>query len=198
MTKLENITITTTRQLRADGHHPRGILAAEDAGIIFRAGWGIWVSREIFADPELDDALACRAHNGVIGYLSAAAKHGLCDAVPRQTYVIVPAEARRAPARQPIQYIRTRNLLALTAGVECHHFHGWPIRITNPARTVVDLYRIEPAGIRQHSAAALSRYIAKGLPTSEIADLAHEFGTWDVLRPEIEVIKETLKGGYAP
>lgn len=196
MPPFEPITIATTAELRAK-YHPREILAAEDAGIIVRAATGIWVSPEIYADPDLDDALACR-HDGVIGYLTAAFKHDLCDAVPPHAYVIVPWTTSRPMPGLPIQYIRTRNLLALTAGVECHHFHGLPIRITNPARTVVDLYRIEPAGIRQHSAAALSRYIAKGLPTAEIADLAHEFGMWDVLRPEIEVIKETLKGGYAP
>jgi Predicted transcriptional regulator len=198
MNRLEDITVATTGQLRDAGHRVRDIIAAEDAGIIYRVGHGLWVSADIYVDPRLDDALACRLYGGVIGYLSAAAKHDLCDAIPQHAYVIVPAEARRPSPGLPIQYIRTRNEQALTVGIDVSDFHGLPIRITNPARTVVDLYRIEPKGIRQHSAAALTRYIATGLPTGEIADIAKIFGTWDVLRPEIEVIKETLKGGYAP
>lgn len=196
MSTLEDITIATTAQLR-EKFHPREILAAEDAGLIFRAATGIWVSAEIYTDPRLDDALACRS-GGVIGYLTAAARHDLCDAITQKAYVIVPWVVTRPPAGQPVQIIRTRNTDALTLGVDVSDFHDLPIRITNPARTVVDLYRIEPKGIRQHSAAALTRYIATGRPTGAIAAIAQTFGTWDVLRPEIEVIKETLKGGYAP
>jgi len=196
MSILDTITIATTAQLRAE-HHPREILAAEDAGRIFRVATGIWVSPEIYVDPQLDDALACLS-GGVIGYLSAAMKHNLCDAIPPSTYVIVPVNISRPRQRLPIQYIRTRSEDALTIGVDVTDFHGWPIRMTNPARTVVDLYRIEPKGIRQHSAAALTRYIAADLPTGDIADIADRFGTWDVIRPEVEIAKEALKGGFAP
>lgn len=197
MDSLDDITIATTAELRDAGFYPRDILGAEDAGRIYRVAHGVWVSPEIYADPKLDDALACRT-GGVIGYLTAAFKHDLCDAVTPHAYVIVPWTTSRPASGLPVTYIRTRNLLAMTAGVEHRMFHGLPIRITGPARTVVDLYRIEPAGVRQHSAAALTRYIARELPTGEIADLAHEFGMWDVLRPEIEIAKEALKGGYAP
>ncbi|GAB5429392.1 MAG: hypothetical protein Devi2KO_28510 [Devosia indica] len=198
MHNLDDITITTTGQLKAAGVRVRDIIAAEDAGRIFRVGHGLWVSADIYTDPELEDALACRLYGGVIGYLTAAARHDLCDAMPPHAYVIVPAEARRPSPGLPIRYIRTRNPDALTVGVDVSDFHGLPIRITSPARTVVDLYRIEPAGIRQHSAAALSRYIATGGSVDELAAVARVFGDWDRLRPEVEIVGETLKGGYMP
>ena len=197
MSKFDDITIATTTELTAAGIYHRDLHKAVEAGLVVQAARGVFVSPEVAMDPRLQDVLACR-RGGVIGYLTAAARHGLCDAVPDLIDVIVDASASRPHREQPIRYIRTRNPLALTLGVEVEDFHGWPIRMTEPARTVVDLYRIQPDVVRQHSTTAISRYFAEGHKRSHLHRIARDLGVWDVIRPEAEIAQETLRQGFAP
>ncbi len=191
--------LTTTAALRDAGVSARDLLAAEAAGEVIRPIRGIAVTPSVYADPRLDDALICSRTGGVIGLLSAAMRHGLCDALPDQVQVIVPwSDVIRPPAGLPARIIRTRVAEALTVGVEVEDFYSLQIRMTSPARTIVDLYRVDPAANRQHAVAALAEYLARDLPTDELFRIATHFGAWDQIRPEVEAMTETMKRGMTP
>lgn len=191
--------LTTTAALRDAGVSARDLLAAEAAGEVIRPIRGIAVTPDVYADPKLDDALICSRTGGVIGLLSAAMRHGLCDALPAQVQVIVPwSDVIRPPAGLPARILRTRVEDALTVGVDAEDFYGLQIRMTSPARTIVDLYRVDPAANRQHAVAALAEYLGRDMPPSDLHGIAGHFGAWDQLRPEVEAIVEAMNRGMTP
>lgn len=194
--RFPTLPIMTAPELRAEGIHPRDLAGAVDRGELIRAARGIYVQPDIYTDPRLDDAIVCHKTGGVIGYLTAAMKHGLCDALPPHVDMIVPIEVVRPPADLPVRLIRTRNEEALSLGVDHEDFHGLTIRMTNEARTVVDLFRITPDAVRQHSAAALVNYLSDEKPVSGLYKYAKAFGIWDVMRPQVEAVMETLDQGF--
>lgn len=190
--------VMQTADLRAQGVHPRQIAAAVDRGELFRAAPGIVVTETAWRDQDLQPALASHLTPGVIGLLSAAVRHELCDANPSSVHVIASAEVRRPPAGLPCQLFRTRSAEALTVGVEVLDFHGIEWRCTNPARTVVDLYRITPDAWRQHAVAGLATYMQRDLPVRDLHRCAAAFGCWELLRPEVEAIVESHNRGMKP
>lgn len=190
--------IMTASELRAAGVHPRDLAAAVDRGDLIRAARGVYVTPEVYADPRLDDAIVCFKTGGVIGHLTAAMKHGLCDALPSKTDVLVPIETVRALGELSVRLLRTRNPDALSVGVDHEDFFGLPIRMTDPARTVVDLYRISPNAIRQHSAAALVTFLSERGSGNDLYRYAEHFGVWDVMRPEVEAVVESFNRGMTP
>lgn len=189
----------TAAELRAEGVYSRDIQDAMDGDALYRVAKGIYTTLpEVLEDPRLDDALAVYRTGGVIGHLSAAMRHDLCDVLPPMIEILVPWETTRPPVGMPVRLIRTRNPEALTAGVETEDFFGFGIRMTSPGRTVVDLYRIDPLATRQHALASLTRYLRDSRDINELEGLARQFGVHDVMRPEIDAVQETLEQGFRP
>ena len=85
----------------------------------------------------------------------------------------------------------------LNAGVKEHLIDGVPVRITTPAKTVVDLFRYrQSAGKRYRKSPGLNLALEglrealrqrKATP-SEIARYAEEGGVWKVVRPYLEAM----------
>lgn len=194
---LEDYPIASSLMLRRVGVQSRDILAAEAEGIIVRPVSGLVVTREVFDDPDFDDALACSRTGGVIAHLSAAIRQQLCDALPPQLEMLVPMTVSRPPSGLPLKIYRTRDAENLTIGVESRPFHNWQIRITEPARTLIDLYRISPETTRQHAVAALAEYADQDLSTDRLHELADRFGVWETIRPELEAVHETRSRGMS-
>lgn len=188
--------IMLASDLRDAGVHPRDLAAALERGDIMRAARGVYVTPDIYVEQQLDDAILCHRTGGVIAHLSAAQRHGLCDALPSRTEVLVAHETRAAGTDLPIDLLRTRNAEALTLGVDVEDFHGLEIRMTDEARTIVDLFRLMPNVVRQHSAAALVNYLSDEKPVADLYRYAKAFGIWDVMRPQIEAVMETLDQGF--
>ena len=201
MIKLRDATygpITFTSELRAQGVQSRDIAAAVDAGDLVRVAPGVVVTPEVYASPDLEPALACHATGGVIGLLSAAVRHGLCDAAPNDIEVLVPIQVVRPPAGLPVRVVRSRNPETLKLGVERSDFHGIELRVTYPARTIVDLYRVEPASHRQHAVAALATFMRDGGDERTLYQYARAFDVWSVIGPEVEAIAEAQSRGMRP
>ena len=123
-TIINDIALASTADLRARGVQPRDIEAAVAEGKLYRVAPGLVATYDVYTDSRLDDAIACRRHGAVIGYLTAAARHDLCDAMPDAIQVFVPASASRPTPGQAIQYIRTRNPDALTVGVDVEDYRN--------------------------------------------------------------------------
>jgi Predicted transcriptional regulator len=187
--------IASTTQLRNAGVHPREILDALESEQLYRPIPGVVVTPEVYADPDLELALASSVSGGVIGLLSAAVHHDLCDASPSTVTLIVPAEKAHAPRGIPVSTLRTRHKVALSVGVEERDFHGLKWRVTDPARTVVDLYRITPDAWRQHAVAALATFLRDDGDRRRLHEYAVEFDVWTRLQPEVEAITETHNRG---
>lgn len=77
---------------------------------------------------------------------------------------------------------------ALTEGVEAHKIDGVPVKIFNPAKSVVDCFRYRKTiglGVAM-VAMRLALRSGKATPAAAIADYAARLRIWSVIRPYLE------------
>ena len=86
-------------------------------------------------------AVCARVPNAVVCLLTALSVHELGTQLPREVWIAIPHKARtpRLP-ELPVRVVRFSGA-ALRYGVVDTTFEGVPVRITSPARTVVDCFR---------------------------------------------------------
>ena len=82
---------------------------------------------------------------GVVCLTSALAFHELTDTIPSRVWMAIGAKDRLPRAESPpLQFVRFGQRV-LTSGIEEHVIEGVRVRIYNPAKTVVDLFRYRRA-----------------------------------------------------
>ena len=144
---------------------------------------GVICSKSATSDPMFGQAAVCSyVPSGVISMESATLHHGLSDACPFSTQMIVPQETFRS--HRSVHLYRTRVKDALLIGVDSFEALGVTIRVTNPARTVVDLIRTDFA--QDTALVALAEYCHQGYSQSELADMASAFGVFEKILPMLQ------------
>lgn len=125
------------------GVQSRDLRRLMDDGFIERVARGLYR----FADSELTEhytkaAVCARIPDAIVCLYSALTIHELGTQLPRHVWIAIPHGARtpRLP-ELPVRVIRFSGTL-LRYGVVDTTFEGVPTRITNPARTVVDCFRL--------------------------------------------------------
>ena len=84
---------------------------------------------------------AKRAPRGIICLTSALAYHELTDTIPSRVWMAIgPKDWRPLVTSPAVQFVRF-GAKVLDTGVKEHLIEGVPVRIYNPAKTVVDLFR---------------------------------------------------------
>ena len=110
-------------------------------GVLNRPARGIYVLAD--AEPSEHRSLveACkRVPHGVVCLLSALRFHHLTTQAPFEVWLAIGAKARLPKLEYPPLHIVRFSGPALTTGVEEHEIEGVPVRVTTPARTVVDCF----------------------------------------------------------
>jgi predicted transcriptional regulator of viral defense system len=135
-------TTIRTRDAIAGGIHPEGLRRLVDRGILLKSGRGMYT----YIDAELTEhhslAVASqRVEHGVICLLSALQFHGIGTQAPFEVWVAIDVHARRP--NSDVLSLRPVYMsgLALSAGIETHAIEGTPVRIFNPAKTIVDCFK---------------------------------------------------------
>jgi hypothetical protein len=72
---------------------------------------------------------------------SALAYHELTDVIPRSVWIAIGTKDRRPKVEQPRLSVVRFGPKVLSAGIEEHEIEGVTVRIFNPAKTAVDLFR---------------------------------------------------------
>ena len=162
------------------------------------------LSRGLYQLPDapldVNDALAQaakRVPKGIVCLTSALAFHELTDTIPSRVWMAIgPKNWRPRVTTPPIQFVRF-GPKALEKGVKEHIIEGVSVRIYNPAKTVIDLFRYRhSAGKRYQKSPGLNLAIEglrealrlrKATP-SEIARYAIEGGVWKVVQPYLEAM----------
>ena len=86
-------------------------------------------------------AVCARVPDAIVCLLSALSVHELTTQLPWQEWIAIPHKARTPRLRElPVRVVRFSGA-ALRYGVVNTTFEGVPVRITSPARTVVDCFR---------------------------------------------------------
>jgi predicted transcriptional regulator of viral defense system len=111
-------------------------------GLLDRPSRGIYILAD--AEPGEHQSLveACkRLPGGVVCLLSALRFHGLTTQSPFEVWLAISEKARLPKVQYPPLRIVRFSADALANGVEQHGFKGVKVRVTNPARTVVDCFK---------------------------------------------------------
>lgn len=137
------LKVATAETIAAHGVHNRTLTDLVREGFLERPVRGVYVLAEPFRDADLVKAsilrLACP--EGVICLRGAARLHGMHD---NDTPIWAVAVGHKRPVRVPerVRVVRWSNPKFFTEGVvECEGVAGVTFRVTDPARTVADMFR---------------------------------------------------------
>lgn len=112
------------------------------SGAVEKVGPGLY--RLAAAEPNEFETIAMVASavpDGIVCLLSALRLHGIGTQAPHEVWLALDRKARK-PVRLPakVRIVRFSGGM-LTYGVETRPILGVPVRVTSPARTVVDCFR---------------------------------------------------------
>lgn len=140
---------------------------------VYRLAEAAWSQHEGFA------VATARSPHAVVFHLSAAAYHGLTLENPSEVWLMLPFSSG-VPKSGSVRVVRTRRGDLLREGVDTVRIEGMDVRITSPARTVVDLFRHAigrpPIGTLDDAIKALAKYREDGGDVAEVSRLAHALG----------------------
>jgi predicted transcriptional regulator of viral defense system len=180
-----------------------GITAAtisrmKERGLVLQLGRGLYQLPD--ASFDANHALAEAAKlvpKGIVCLISALAYHELTDTISRGVWMAIAPKDRRPSMEQPRLVIVRFGPKVFSAGIDEHLIEGVKVRIFNPAKTVVDLFRYrQRAGQRYQKSPGLNLALEgmrealqqrKATP-AEIARYAEEAGVWNVMRPYLEAM----------
>jgi predicted transcriptional regulator of viral defense system len=169
-----------------------------EKGLLLRLGRGLYQLPGSSLDVNHSLAEAAKlVPKGIVCLVTALAYHELTDNIPSRVWIAIGPKDRRPRATQPpLQVVRFRDKM-LRSGVEEHVIEGVRVRIYNPAKTVVDLFRYrQQAGKRYQKSPGLNLALEglrealrqrKATP-SEISRYAMEGGIWKVVQPYLEAM----------
>ena len=124
------------------GVDSRALRRLVDNGTVERLGRGLYHLAEAEPTEHYTLAAVCaRVPGAIVCLLSALSVHELTTQIAWQEWIAIPHKARtpRLPGL-PVRVVRFSGA-ALRYGVVNTTFEGVPVRITSPARTVVDCFR---------------------------------------------------------
>ena len=138
-------------------------------------------------------AMAIRQPGSVACLMSAAHWHDLSDEDPWETWIAVDKTKTRKPvAGSPALPVRTTwwGPDEMRVGVDTVEIAGTPVRITDPARTVVDLVRLRDRFGDEPAMKALHDYVRTGAPLADLWDHAKALGALARVEPFYRAAEE--------
>jgi predicted transcriptional regulator of viral defense system len=180
-----------------------GITAAtvsrmKERGLILQLSRGLYQLPDAALDANHSLAEAAKlVPRGVVCLVSALAFHELTDTTPSRVWMAIgPKDRRPRATHPPLQFVRFGEKV-LRAGVEEHRIERVTVRVYNPAKTVVDMFRYrQRAGKRYQKSPGLNLALEglkealrkrKAAP-SDIAKYAKDAGIWKALQPYLEAM----------
>ena len=141
--RLGEQTFFRARDATALGLDSRSLQRLVADGTVQRVARGLYRRAEVEPTEHYTEAAVCaRIPGAIVCLLTALSVHELGTQVPRQVWVAIPHKARTPHVPElPIRVVRFSGV-SLHYGVADVKFEGVPARITNPARTVVDCFRL--------------------------------------------------------
>jgi predicted transcriptional regulator of viral defense system len=161
-------------------------------------GLVLHLSRGLYQLPDaLFDSHHALVPKGTICLTSALAFHGLTDTIPSRVWVAIGAKDRRPRIETPpLQFVRYGEKV-LTSGIKEHVIEGVRVRVYNPAKTVVDLFRYRRSAGKRYQKSPGLNLALEGLrealrqrraSPAEIARYANEAGIWKVVQPYLQAM----------
>jgi predicted transcriptional regulator of viral defense system len=180
----------TTHAARALGVHTRDLYAWRDSGEIQELSRGVFRRGDapLATYPDLL-AVAYRAPRAIVSCLSAAAAHELTDEIPGTVQIAVPQSTHPPKIDQPPTTVLRFDDATFELGLtEIDAAPGEPVRIYDPARTVVDLMRLRHRFGETVAHVALKRYLAmKSASPARILSYAQDLNVFGPMRVALDI-----------
>lgn len=131
-----------TREAEAVGLHRHQIQSLVERGEAERIAHGLYRLTSGDMTEHFTVAAVCaRVPQAIVCLLTALHLHGIGTQIPHEVWIALDRKARKPHVEGlPVQLVRFSGP-GLTYGVQTLTVQGVPIRITSPARTVVDCFR---------------------------------------------------------
>jgi len=135
-------------------------------GLVERVARGLY--RRLDVEPDENETLAmvgAKSPGGIFCLLTALRFHDLGTRRPPEAWLGL-SRRHRVPTDLPVRLRVVRfEGAALTYGVEQHEVLGVPVKVTSPARTIVDCFRFERLVGREAAVEALQAGLDEGRVT---------------------------------
>ncbi|MGE3978462.1 MAG: type IV toxin-antitoxin system AbiEi family antitoxin domain-containing protein [Nitrospira sp.] len=134
--------VLRTSQALKLGIHPRILYHLRDTGWLVAVTRGVYRLADL-PEPSHSDLLvvARRVPRAVICLISALSFHGLTTQIPHEVQIALPRRTRYPRLDHPPLRVFLMTGAAYTEGIETHSIEGIPLRIYDPAKTVVDCFK---------------------------------------------------------
>jgi predicted transcriptional regulator of viral defense system len=170
----------------------------KEKGLIVQLGRGLYQLPDAALDVNHTLAEAAKlVPKGIICLTSALAFHELTDTIPSRVWMAIgPKDRRPRVENPPLQIVRFGEKV-FSSGIQVHVIEGVPVRIYDPAKTAVDLFRYRrSAGKRYQKSPGLNLALEgmkeglrqRKVTPAEIARYADEAGIWKVVQPYLEAM----------
>jgi predicted transcriptional regulator of viral defense system len=195
---LEQRGMARLAEFRAAGITAATVSRMEQKGLVTQLSRGLYQLPDVPLDTHHTLAEAAkRVPRGVICLTSALAFHGLTDTIPSRVWIAVGSrDWRPSIARPRIEVVRFPPKL-LDTGIRTHVIEGVPVRMTDPAKTVIDLFRVRLRDGKRYAVAPSANLAVEGMKEAlrqrkatpaELARYAIEAGIWEAVQPYLEAM----------
>jgi predicted transcriptional regulator of viral defense system len=170
--------------------HPRTLYAMRDSGVLERLARGLYRLADLppLSNPDLVIA-ALKVPDGVVCLVSALAFHDLTTEIPHAVDIAVQKGSRRPRLAHPPLRVFWFSGPAWLEGVATYRVDAVPVRITNPAKSVADIFKFRRRLGLDIALEALKRY--RDREDFDVAELLH-YGRVcrvdEVIRPYLEAL----------
>lgn len=198
VTTQADIVIGTLRQrgiarlseLMAAGASGMAVARLADEGAIQRLGRGLYQLPDAGNDANQTLAEAAKhAQGAVVCLISALAFHELTDTMPSKVWLAIGQKAWKPRFTYPAAAFVRFSSERLTKNVTTHRLAGVDVRVTDPARTIVDLFHYRKrTGLRIAIEGLKEGLRTRKASPNQISKLASDLKVWRIVRPYLEAM----------
>ncbi len=182
--------IVRPKELEARGLSRTQLRKLVDEGLLEKTQRGLYTAKNFPVEAHVSLAeVAARSPKAVICLLSALRFHELTTENPSDVYVMLPVGSQRPHISNPRLDVSWSAPLAYSSGIEEHVICGVKVKITSPAKTVVDCFKYRSkVGINVAVEALRDAWRKHLVTTDELWKLAQINRMTNVMRPYLDSI----------
>lgn len=173
------------------GIHPEFARRLVRKDILARSGRGLYTLAGSEITEHHDFALVGkRLPRGVVCLTSALLFHGIGTQLPRKIWLALEkGSAQPRLSYPPISVVRLSGA-SFSEGIDIHEIEAVPVRIYNPAKTVVDCFKFRNRiGLEAAIEAVRECLHARKATSDEIYHYAKICRVWNVMKPYLEALQ---------
>ena len=167
----------------------RALRRLVDDGAAERVARGLYRRNDVEITEHYTDAAVCaRVPGAVLCLLTALRIHDIGTQRSVKVWIAIPHKARTPVTGLPVRVVRFSGV-SLRYGIEDVEFEGVPVRITNPARTIVDCFRFRRiVGIDVALEALRDALVDRKATPAQIRRAAEACRAESLVRPVLQVL----------